>query len=85
MGVEYSALALVMAAHLATRKGTPGAVARCRSRQLRAAEHIRGAGLSVQARTRPREAGVVAIDLMARACRICGKCPGVIEAPGKSA
>ncbi len=85
MGVEYSALALVMAASLATRKGTPGAVARCRSRQMRAAEHIRGAGLSLQARTCPREAGVVAIDLMARACRICGKCPGVIEAPGKSA
>ena len=85
MRVDHSALALIMAACLATRKGTPGAVARCRSRQLRAAEHIRGAGLSVHAPKRSREAQAVAIDLMARGCRICGKCPGVIEAPGSKA
>jgi len=85
MGVEHSALALVVAASLATMKCTPGAVARCRSRKLRAAEHIRGAGLSLQAPKRSREAQAVAINLMARGCRICGKCPGVIESPGSKA
>ena len=84
MEVEHSALLLVLAAGLATMKGTPGAVARCRARTLRAAEHVRGAGLSVQARTRPREAADRALILMARGCRICGKCPGVI-APGSGA
>lgn len=84
MNTDQSAMALLLAAGLATMKGTPGAVSRCQARTLRAAEHVRLAGLSIQAGKRPRETADRAMILMARGCRICGKCPGV-TAPGKSA
>jgi hypothetical protein len=81
MHIEKAAMALILAASLATIKPSRRAVARCRARSLRIADHVRQAGQVPRPRVAPQVDPRVASDqvlvMMARACRICSKCPGV--------